>query len=58
MRKSNTGTKLPVKLRERVEEFLQKHPAAIKKIPPNSVRYLFEDLQEAGLKLGKLRLYH
>ena len=51
MRKSKIGTKLHVKLRERVEEFLQKHPSAIKKIPPNSVRDLFEDLQVYQIEL-------
>ena len=51
MRESKIGAKLPVKLRERVEEFLQKHPVAIKKIPPNSVRDLFEDLQVYQIEL-------
>jgi PAS domain S-box-containing protein len=51
MKENKTGTRIPVKLRDRVEEFLQKHPSAIKKIPPNSVRDLFEDLQVYQIEL-------
>ena len=45
MKRGNTRPKQPVKLRERIEEFLHKNPAAIKKIPPQDIRNLFEDLQ-------------
>ncbi len=41
------------KLKEQVEEFLQKNPASIKKIPPEDVRNLFEDLQIYQAELEK-----
>ncbi len=48
-----TGTKLPVKLRTRTEDFLSKNPSAIKKIQPRSVLNLVEDLQIHQLELEK-----
>ena len=53
MKKSKTRPKQTSKLRKRIEEFLQKNPAAIKKIPPEDVRNLFEDLQIYQAELEK-----
>ena len=56
MKRRQAKSKRPVKLRERLEEFLSKNPAAIKKIPPREILDLFEDLQiyqidlESGLE--------
>jgi len=45
MKRSKKKPKQSFKLRERVEDFLQKNPTAIKKIPPTDIRNLFEELQ-------------
>lgn len=45
MKKGETISRQRIKLRKRVEEFLNKNPSAIKKIPPADIRNLFEDLQ-------------
>ncbi len=46
-------SKQSVKLRGRVEEFLNKGLAAIKKIPPKDIRNLFEDLHIYQIELEK-----
>ena len=46
-------SKQSIKLRERVEEFLNKKPAAVKKIPPQEIRNLFEDLKIYQMELEK-----
>jgi PAS domain S-box-containing protein len=53
MKKSKTRPKQTIELRKRIEEFLQKNPAAIKKITPEDVRNLFEDLQIYQTELEK-----
>ena len=53
MKKSQTRPKQTIKLRKRIEEFLQKNHAAIKKITPEDVRNLFEDLQIYQTELEK-----
>ncbi len=45
MKRNKKKLKQSIKLRERVENFLQKNPTAIKKIPPTDIRNLFEELQ-------------
>ena len=47
-------SKQSIKLRKRVEDFLNKNPAAIKKIPPRDIRNLFEDLQIYQIELEKI----
>lgn len=42
-----------IKLKKRIEEFIQKNPAAIKKIPSEDIRNLFEDLQIFQIELEK-----
>lgn len=42
-------------LRKRAEEFLNKHPRAIKKLPPGDVRNLIEDLQIYQVELEMRR---
>jgi hypothetical protein len=39
------------KLREKAEEFINKNPSAIKKMPPNDVKALIEDLQIQQIEL-------
>lgn len=45
MKKWKIKPKHSIKLKKRVEEFIDKNPAAIKKISPVDIRNMFEDLQ-------------
>jgi PAS domain S-box-containing protein len=53
MKEYKIVSKQRIKLRKRVEEFLNKNPSAIKKIPPADIRNLFEDLQIYQIDLEK-----
>lgn len=51
MEKNETGPKQTIQLRKRIEEFINKNPSVIKKIPPVDIRNLFEDLQIYQIEL-------
>jgi PAS domain S-box-containing protein len=49
--KRNKNKSYKKKLRERAEEYIQKHPSAIKEIQPDEVKKLIEDLQIHQIEL-------
>jgi len=53
MEKNKTGPQQTIQLRKRVEEFINKNPSVIKRIPPIDIRNLFEDLQIYQIELEK-----
>jgi len=53
MEKNKIVPKQTIPLRQRIEEFINKNPSVIKKIPPIDIRNLFEDLQIYQLESEK-----